>query len=67
MGYAVLAQTVCEKIAATEGIEPVQPIDFVAAFDADSLLTNIPRLLDIDNLLIDLIVAFISAAARPSV
>ncbi len=35
--------------------------------DADSLLTDIPSLLDIDNLLIDLIVAFIWAAARPSV
>ena len=67
VGYAVLAQTVCETIVATEGIEPVQPIDFEAAFDADSLLTNIPSLLDIDNLLIDLIVAFIRAAPQPSV
>jgi hypothetical protein len=67
VGYAVLAQTVCEKIAATEGIEPVQPIDFEAAFDADSLLTNVPPLLDIDNLLIDLVVAFVRAATRPSV
>jgi hypothetical protein len=67
VGYAVLAQTVCEKIAATEGIEPVQPIAFEAAFDADSLLTNVPPLLDIDNLLIDLVVAFVRAATRPSV
>ena len=66
VGYAVLAQTVCEKIAVTEGIVPVQPIDFEAAFDADSLLTNVPRLLDIDNLLIDLIVAFVRLA-RPMV
>jgi hypothetical protein len=67
VGYAVLAQTVCDKIAATEGIVPVQPIDFEAAFDADSLLTNVPPLLDIDTLLIDLIVAFIRAAGRPLV
>lgn len=66
-GYAVLAQAVCEKIAAVEGIQPVQPIDFEAAFDQDSLLTNIPRMLDIDNLLINLVVAFIRAAGRPLV
>lgn len=67
VGYAVLAQTVCEKIVTTEGIKPVQPIDFEAAFDADSLLTDIPRTLDIDNLLIDLVVAFVRAAAKASV
>lgn len=67
VGYAVLAQTVCETIVATEGIEPVRPIDFEAAFDADSLLTNVPRLLDLDNLLINLLVAFVRAAAPPSV
>lgn len=67
VGYAVLAQAVCEKIVAVEGIEPVQPIDFQAAFDSDSLLTNIPRMLDIDNLLINLVVAFIRAAGRPLV
>jgi hypothetical protein len=67
VGYAALAQAVCEEIVAVEGIKPLQPIEFEAAFDSDSLLTNIPRLLDIDNLLIDLVVAFIRFAARPSV
>jgi lysophospholipase L1-like esterase len=66
VGYAVLAQAVCEKIVVTEGIKPVQPIDFEAAFDSDSLLTDIPRMLDLDNLLINLAVAFIRAAERPS-
>lgn len=67
VGYAVLARTVCEAIVATEGIVPVQPVDFAAAFEADSLLTDVPRLLDVDNLLIDLLVAFVRAAARPTV
>jgi lysophospholipase L1-like esterase len=66
VGYAALAQAVCEQIIALEGIKPVQPIDFAAAFDADSLLRDVPALLDIDNLLIDLVVAFVRAA-RPAV
>ncbi|HSI00464.1 MAG TPA: hypothetical protein VLA02_07660 [Reyranella sp.] len=67
VGYAALAQLVCEKIGEVEGLAPVQPIDFETAFDSDSLLTNIPRLLDIDNLLIDLLVAFVRVASRPAV
>lgn len=59
VGYAVLAQAVCEQIVATEGIKPVQPIDFNTAFASDSLLNDVPPLLDIDNLLINLIVAFV--------
>jgi len=66
VGYAALAQAVCEQIVATEGIKPVQPVDFAAAFDADSLLTNVPPLLDVENLLIDLVVAFVRLA-RPMV
>jgi lysophospholipase L1-like esterase len=66
VGYAALAQAVCEQIVATEGIKPVQPIDFTAAFDSDSLLTNVPPLLDVENLLIDLVVAFVRLA-RPMV
>jgi len=37
-----------------------------AAFDSDSLLTNVPPLLDVENLLIDLVVAFVRLA-RPMV
>jgi lysophospholipase L1-like esterase len=66
VGYAALAQVVCEQIVATEGIKPVQPIDFTAAFDADSLLTNVPPLLDLENLLIGLVVAFVRLA-KPTV
>lgn len=67
VGYAALAQRVCEKVVEVEGITPVQPVDFETAFDSDSLLTNIPRMLDIDNLLISLIVSFVKLASRPSV
>lgn len=59
VGYAALAQAVCEQIVATEDIKPLQPIDFATAFDADSLLNDVPALLDVDNLLINLLVAFI--------
>lgn len=67
VGYAALGQLVCEEIARVEGLKPVQPIDFETAFDSDSLLTDIPRLLDVDNLLISLIVSFVKLASRPSV
>lgn len=63
VGYAALAQAVCEQIVATEGLKPVQPIDFMTAFDSDSLLTDVPPLLDVENLLIDLVAAFVRQAA----
>ena len=63
VGYAAFAQAICEQIVATEGLQPAQPIDFTAAFDADSLLTDVPPLLDVENLLIDLVVAFVRAAS----
>lgn len=66
VGYAAFAQAVCEQIVATEGLKPLQPVDFTAAFDADSLLTDVPPLLDVENLLIDLVVAFVRLAS-PSV
>ena len=66
VGYAAFAQAVCEQIVATEGLTPVKPIDFATAFDADSLLTDVPPLLDVENLLIDLVVAFVRLAS-PSV
>jgi hypothetical protein len=59
VGYAGLAQAVCEQIFATEGLKPVQPIDFNTAFASDSLLNDVPDLLDIDGLLIDLLVALV--------
>ena len=67
VGYAALAQLVCEDIVRVEGIKPVQPIDFETAFDSDSPLTDSPRLLDVDSLLISLIVSFVKLASRPSV
>lgn len=63
VGYAAFAQAVCEQIAAVEGLKPVKPIDFTAAFDADSLLADVPPLLDVENLLIDLVVAFVRLAS----
>lgn len=67
VGYAAFAQAVCEQIVATEGLQPVQPIDFTRAFDSDSLLGDVPPLLDVENLLIDLVVAFVRLASPPTV
>lgn len=53
VGYAVLAEAVCAQIQATEGIQPVTPIDFTTAFNADTLLTNVPPTLDLQTLLIN--------------
>jgi lysophospholipase L1-like esterase len=65
VGYAILAQAVCQRIEAVEGLAPVAPIDLAAAFRSDSLLTDVPRRLDISLLLINLVVAF-AALARPA-
>lgn len=66
VGYAILAQAVCRRIEEMEGLAPVAPIDLAAAFRSDSLLTDMPRRLDISLLLINLVAAF-AALARPGV
>ena len=66
VGYAILAQAVCRRIEEMEGLAPVAPIDLAAAFRSDSLLTDMPRRLDISLLLINLVVGF-AALARPGV
>ncbi|MFO1157422.1 MAG: hypothetical protein U1E60_01145 [Reyranellaceae bacterium] len=54
VGYATLAMAVCEQITAVEGICPANPISHQDAFDADTLLWDVPRLWDIENLVLDL-------------
>ena len=63
VGYAVLAQTVCARIAAVEQIPILSPPDFTTAFNNDSLLQHVPPLLDIDNLFGDMIAAFAGVAS----
>ncbi|HYM33698.1 MAG TPA: hypothetical protein VEU47_20530 [Candidatus Cybelea sp.] len=60
VGYAVLARSVCNAISAAEGIPPARPIDFQQAFDADSLLQDVPGLLDLEDFLLNLAIAFVS-------
>jgi lysophospholipase L1-like esterase len=67
VGYAVLAEAVCAQIQATEGIQPATPIDFAAAFNADSLLTNLPSSLDFSTLLINFVVDLGRLFAGPKV
>ena len=67
MGYAALAQQVCARIEAVEGIAPAHPIDLQDAFDRDSLLRDIPRHLAVETLLINLVVAFASIGRRATV
>ena len=64
VGYAILAEGVCKQITAVEGLQPVAPVDLTAAFRSDSLLTDVPRRLDLSLLLVNLVVAF-AALARP--
>lgn len=67
VGYAALAQQVCARIEAVEGIAPAHPIDLQEAFDSDSLLRDIPRHLAVETLLINLVVAFASIGRRGTV
>ncbi len=67
VGYAALAQQVCAQIQSVEGIGPIHPIDLQDAFDRDSLLTDIPRGLAVQTLLINLVVAFASIGRRGTV
>lgn len=62
VGYAVIAQTVCARIAATEQIPVLSPPDFTTAFNNDSLLQHVPPLLDVVNLFADMIAAFAGVA-----
>jgi hypothetical protein len=62
VGYAVLAQTVCARIAAVEQIPVLSPPDFTTAFHNDSLLQHVPPLLDLVNLFGDMIAAFAGVA-----
>jgi len=64
VGYAVLAQTVCEQISSVEQI-PASKFDFNDAFSKDSLLQHVPLLLSIDNLLASLLVSFFAIFNRP--
>lgn len=67
VGYAILAKAVCRQIEAVEGLRPVAPVDLAAAFRSDSLLTDVPRRLDLSLLLINLVVAFTALRARRDV
>ena len=60
MGYATLAKAVCDQISTVEGINPVRPISYQEAFDADTLLQDVPGLWDIENLILDLAFSFVS-------
>jgi lysophospholipase L1-like esterase len=60
VGYSSLAKAVCDKISAVEGINPTTPIEYQSAFDADTLLEDVPGLWDIENLVLDLAFSFVS-------
>ncbi|TVR81009.1 MAG: hypothetical protein EA405_09300 [Rhodospirillales bacterium] len=54
VGYAVVANAILERIAATEGLSP-RRVPLQAAFDADSLLQNLPRRYSLVSAVVNLI------------
>jgi lysophospholipase L1-like esterase len=60
VGYSMLAKAVCDQIAAVEGVQPPSPISYQTAFDADTLLQDVPQLLDLEGLVLNLAFSFVS-------
>nr|WP_294544010.1 SGNH/GDSL hydrolase family protein [uncultured Rhodopila sp.] len=46
VGYAVMAQAILDEITRYEGVQPLTPPSFQAAYQADTMLTNLPVLWD---------------------
>jgi hypothetical protein len=54
-----LAKAGCGQISAVEGINPTTPINYQSAFDADTLLEDVPGSWDIENLVLDRAFSFV--------
>ncbi len=60
IGYAMLARAVCDQISTAEKISVPNPISFQEAFDEDTLLRDVPALVDAEDFFVDLLAAFVS-------
>lgn len=58
IGYGLIAQAVCDTIAATEGLAPAV-INLLSCYDADTLLHNLPPQIALADFVLGFIGAFI--------
>ncbi len=58
VGYGLIAQSVCDAIATTEGL-PRPAIDLQACYDADTLLKNLPGTIGLADFALEFVGAFI--------
>ena len=66
VGYAVLAQAVCDAIASAENL-PRPEINMQACYDADTLLHNLPPTIALADFILDVVGSFIQAGALRAV
>jgi lysophospholipase L1-like esterase len=62
VGYGIIAQAVCDVIAATENLPP-RVIDLQACYDADTLLHDLPPTVALTDFLLQFVGAFISGTS----
>ncbi len=63
VGYGLIAQAVCDTIAATEGLAP-PVINLQSCYEANSLLNNLPPRIALADFVLGLVGAFIPGASR---
>jgi hypothetical protein len=62
VGYGLIAQSVCDVIAQTEGLPP-PTIDLQACYDSDSLLHNLPPTIGLADFALQFLGAFIKSGS----
>jgi hypothetical protein len=65
VGYGIIAQSVCDVIAATEGV-PAPTISLQACYDADTLLNNLPATIGLADFALEFVGAYISGGSLSS-
>ena len=63
VGYGLIAQAVCDTIAATEGLAP-PVINLQSCYEANSLLNSLPPRIALADFVLGLVGAFIPGASR---
>jgi lysophospholipase L1-like esterase len=63
VGYGLIAQAVCDTIAATEGFAPVV-INLQACYEAETLLQKLPSQIALADLVLSFIGAFVGGSSR---
>lgn len=66
VGYGLIAQAVCDTIAATEQLSPTV-VNLQSCYDADTLLHHLPPQIALTDFLLGFVGAFIGGGARAAV